>query len=130
MNILLIQRLVFCLLVASAAASSGQTVREQLKNSDFHAYAVIFGLTVDSKSKILTFHVSKVTDPKSGTTDALDIQVPQSFVDAARKKAAAKHYDQKLKDGKPVEFFAYYLYTPSLPTTVITDLDKSLEEQP
>jgi hypothetical protein len=130
MNILLDLRLVVCLLVASIAASSGQTVRERLKDSDFHAYTVIFGLTVDSKSKILTFHVSKVTDPKSGTIQAVEIRVPQSFIDAARKKAATKHYDQKLKDGNPVEFFTYYFYTPSHPTTVITDLDKSLEEQP
>jgi hypothetical protein len=116
--------------LALASIASAQTVRERLKDSGFHAYAVIFGLTVDSTSKILTFHVSKVTDPKAGTTDAVDIQVPQAFVDAARRKAATKHYDQTLKDGKPVEFFTYYLYTPSYPKTVITDLDKSLESQP
>ena len=129
MNILLNLRLVLCLLVACAATSSGQTVRERLEDPDFHVYAVIFSLTVDN-DKILTFHVSKVTDPKSGTTDPVDIWVPQSFVAAARKKAATKHYDSKLKDGKPVELFTYYLYTPSHPTTVIIDLDKSLEEQP
>jgi hypothetical protein len=123
-------RLAIVLFLAIAFAASAQTVREHLKDPGFHAYAVIFGLTVDSKSKILTFHVSKVTDPRAGTTDAVDIQVPRAFVDAAKKKAATKHYEQKLKDGKPVEFFTYYLYTPSHPRTVITDLDKSLEDQP
>jgi hypothetical protein len=123
-------RLAAVLFLALASVASAQTVRERLKDPGFHTYAVVFGLTVDSTSKILTFHVSQVTDPKSGTTNPVKIQVPQEFIDAARKKAAMKHYDQKLKDGKPVEFFTYYLYTPSRPKTVITDLDKSLEEQP
>jgi hypothetical protein len=123
-------RLAVVLFLALTFTASAQSVRERLKDPGFHAYAVIFGLTVDSTSKILTFHVSQVTDPKSGTTDPVKIQVPQAFVEAARKKAATKHYDQKLKDGKPVEFFTYYLYAPSHPKIVITDLDKSLEEQP
>jgi hypothetical protein len=123
-------RLAIVLFLALEFAASAQTVRERLKDPGFHAYAVIFAVTVDSTSKILTFYVSKVTDPKAGTTDAVDIQVPEAFVDAARKRAATKHYEQKLKDGKPVEFFTYYLYTPSQPKTVITDLDKSLEDQP
>jgi hypothetical protein len=123
-------RLAIVLFPALASIASAQTVRERLKEPGFHAYAVIFGLTVDSTSKLLTFHVSKVTDPKAGTADAVEIQVPQVFVDAARRKAATKHYDQKFKDGKPVEFFTYYLYTPSHPETVITDLDKSVESQP
>jgi hypothetical protein len=123
-------RLAAVLFLALTFTASAQSVRERLKDPGFHAYAVIFGLTVDSTSKILTFHVSQVTDPKSGTTDPVKIQVPQAFVEAARKKAATKHYDQKLKDGKPVEFFTYYLYTPSHPKIVITDLDKSLKEQP
>ena len=41
---------------------------------------------------------------KSSTTDAVDVQVPQTYVDAAKKKAEAKHYKPKLEDGKPVEF--------------------------
>src|SRR6267143_7109713 len=108
MNIARLLRLFLLITFAFASKASAQTVRDQLKNLGFHVYAVIFGLTVDAGSRIRTFHVSKVTDPKSGTTDAVDVKVPQSFVDAARKKAAAKHYDPKLKDGKPVEFFTYY----------------------
>jgi hypothetical protein len=129
MNIALL-RLAVISLLAIASVASGQTVGELLQDPEFHAYAVIFEITVDSNSKIDTFRVSKVTDPKSGSVDPVDVRVPQSFVEAAKRKAATKHYDQKLKDGKSVKFFTYYLYTPSHPTTVITDLDKSLEEQP
>ena len=109
---------------------SEQTVREQLKDPEFKLYTVVFGITVDADSKLQAIKVSKITDPKTGTTDAVDIQVPQPFIDAAKKKAIAKQYKPKLQDGKPVEFFTYFYYTPKLPATVVTDLDQPLDKQP
>ena len=119
----------FCLF-AVAPITLGQTVRERLNDADFHLYSVIFGVTVDAKSKVQTFEVSQVIEPKSGSTKSVDVKVPQSFVVAARKKAEAKHYDAKFKDGKPVEFFTYYFFTPKSPSVVITDLDKPVDQQP
>ena len=117
-------------LLALACTSFAQTVREQFKDPEFKLYSVIFGITIDADSKLQAFKVSKVIDPKSGTTDAVDVQVQQAYIDAAKKKAEAKHYKPKLEDGKPVEFFTYFLYTPKVPATVITDLDQPLDKQP
>ena len=119
----------FCFF-ALASTTFAQTVRERLNDADFHLYSVIFGITVDAQSKIQTFKVSQVTEPKSGSTKSVDVKVPQSFVAAARKKAEARHYDPKFKDGKPVEFFTYYFFTPKSPSVVITDLDKPVDQQP
>jgi hypothetical protein len=119
----------FCLL-AAASTTFAQTVRERLNDRDFHLYAVIFGITVDAHSKITGFKVSRVTEPKTGSANALDVKLPQSFVAAARKKAEAKHYEPKLKNGKPVEFFTYYFFTPASPSVVITELDKPVDRQP
>jgi hypothetical protein len=123
-------RLSLLLLFVLTCVSSAQTVREQLDDPEFKIYSVIFGITIDADSKLQGFKVSKVIDPKSGSTDAVDVQIPQAYIDAARKKAEAKQYKPKLVDGKPVEFFTYFHYTPKSPATVITDLDQPLDKQP
>jgi hypothetical protein len=115
---------------AFASGAVAQTVRERLNDSDFHLYSVIFAVTVDAQSRIRTFKVSQVTEPKSGATKSVDVRVPQSFVAAARKRAEANHYEPKFKDGKPVEFFTYYFFTPASPGVVITDLDRPVDQQP
>jgi hypothetical protein len=117
-------------LLAVTGSVSAQTVREQLKDPKFRFYTVIFGVTVGTDSKLQSFRVSKVTDPKTRTTDPVDVQVPQAYIDAARKKYDAKRHEPKLKDGKPVEFFTYFYFTPAHPATVITDLDQSIDKQP
>ena len=118
----------FCTLISAPS----ETVRERLKSdSKLHLYSVIFGVTVDAGSKIDGFHVSKVIDAKSGTTDAVDVKVPKKFVEASRKKLAAmKKYEPKYKDGKPVEFFTYVYYSPDYPDVVIVDLDVPIDKQP
>ena len=110
---------------------SGETVRERLKaDSKFKLYTVIFGVVVDTDSQIQTFHVSKVIDPQSGKTDAVDVKVPGKYVDAARKKFSSRKPEPKMKDGKPVEFFTYYHYSPEYPDVVISDLDAAIDKQP
>jgi hypothetical protein len=100
-------------------------------DSKFQLYTVIFGVTVDANSKIDSFRVARVTDTKSGTTDPVDVKVPQKFVLAARKKLTAmKKYEPQFKDGKPVEFFTYVFYSPEYSDVAITDLDVSIDKQP
>ena len=102
---LLIGLLVF---FALSTFVSAQTIRERAKRDpSFRLYTVIFGITVDQESRLQTFRVAKVTDPRSGTTNAVDVQIPEKYVEAARKKDSA-----------------------SYPHTVITDLDLEPEKQP
>jgi hypothetical protein len=123
-------RLDILTLLAMTCACSAQTVRDRLKDPKFHLYSVIFGVTVGANSTIATFRVSKVFEPRSGNADAVKLEVPQVYIDAARKKAETKKFGQNLKDGKPVEFFTYFLYTPTEPALVITDVDLPLDKQP
>jgi hypothetical protein len=58
------------------------------------------------------------------------VQVPQSFLAAVRRRGDQKHYPPKFKDGKPVEFFIIYWYSPSYPTVLISDWEKSADHQP
>jgi len=120
----------FLLLLLTSSASFAQTVRERLQDPEFRVYSVIFGLTVDAKSRVDAFRVSKVTDPMSGTTKAVAVAVPEAYVEAARLKAKARHYKPSVNNGEPVEFFTYYFYAPTFPSVVITDLDRPIESQP
>src|ERR1041385_1757991 len=119
----------FCFF-ALASTIFAQTVRERLNDADFHLYSVIFGVTVDPQSKIQTFKVSQVTEPKSGSTKSVDVKVPQSFVAAARKRAEASKSVPKFKDGNPVEFFSCYFSRPGSPSVVSTVLKKPVDQQP
>jgi hypothetical protein len=119
----------FALLFAAVASAFAQTVRERLKKEpDFKIYSVIFGVT-GTNSTAPIVRLAKVTDPKSGTTDAVKVDVPDAYIKAAKKKIEAKNYDPKLKDGKPVEFFTYFFYVPGYSNVVVVDLDKPLDKQ-
>jgi hypothetical protein len=129
---LLIRRFVAgALIFGFFSSASAQTVRERLKKEpDFRIYSVIFGVTATTNSTVPTVRLAKVTDPKSGTTDAVKVDVPDAYIKAAKKKIEAKHYEPELRDGKPVEFFTYFLYVPGHSNIVVVDIDKPLEKQP
>jgi hypothetical protein len=78
-------------------------------------YGVIFGIIVDESGKIVSFRVEKVIDPSSGSTAAVKVAVPESYIAAARQMAESKKYEPKLKDGQPVEFYTYFFFDPSQP---------------
>ena len=130
MNISFFIRQTALSLIVFACTASAETVREQLTNPEFKLYSVIFGITVGTDSKIQSFKVSKVVEPKSGMKKVIDVQVPQAYIDAAKSKAEAKHYEPKIEGGKSIEFFTYFFYTPKSPNTVITNLDLPLDKQP
>ena len=101
-----------------------------MRDSGIHVYSVIFGIVIGRDSSLQSFRVVKVTDPRAGGTRALPVNVPDEYVQAAKRKAEAKGYQPKIKDGEPVEFFTYFFYSPEQPKTVITDLERPLEKQP
>ncbi|HEX5220675.1 MAG TPA: hypothetical protein VFZ59_13975 [Verrucomicrobiae bacterium] len=121
----------FSLTLLIGAVASAQTVRERLeKEPDFKIYSVIFGVTATTNSSAPAVRLAKVIDPKSGTTDAVKVDVPDAFIKAAKEKIEAKKYEPKLKDGKPAEFFTYFFYVPGHSNIVVVDLDKPLNKQP
>ncbi|MFK5922873.1 MAG: hypothetical protein QM496_11895 [Verrucomicrobiota bacterium] len=119
-------------LTITLISTSAETVRERLASDPkFPIYTVVFGITVVTKGKFDSFSISKIVDPKSGTTDSVKIPISKQFVAATRKKLIEmKVYEPRLKDGKPVEFYTYVYYSPDYPKVVIMDLDVSIEDQP
>ena len=101
-----------------------------MNDPNFHVYSVVFGFTIDRDSKMRTFHIVKVVEPSSGSTAAVNVSVPQAYIDAARKKVEVMKNGPTLKDGKPVEVFTYFMFTPTHRNTVITDLYQSIDRQP
>jgi len=104
-------------LLAVTRITANEPVSEKL-------YAVIFGVIVDKKGQLVSFRVDKVMDPRSGSTAAVDVAVPETYVAAARALAAAKKYEPHLKDGKPVEFFTWFYFDPAQPTRADLDVDQ------
>ena len=62
----------FAFALAQDATSPGQKL-----------YGVIFDVAIDASGKVESLAVAKVIDPTSGTTDPVDVEVPESFVTAA-----------------------------------------------
>jgi hypothetical protein len=79
-------------------------------------YAVVFQATVNASGKIDTLKVSKVLDPSSGTTNPVDVPVPQNYVAAARAFLSKRTYPTD-----PKQFFTYTFYDPSQPTRADID---------
>lgn len=73
-------------------------------------YSVIFAVDVDAQGQITGFNVEKVIDPKSGSTAAANVPVPDVYIEAARKKAAAN-----AKAGEAKRYFTYYFFDPRFP---------------
>jgi hypothetical protein len=115
------------LLLGSVASASAQTVGERLKKDPgFRIYPVIFGVTATTKSRLPAVRLVEVGVPKGSAK----IDLPDTFIKAAKKKIQAEPPEPKMKDGKPVEVFTYFFYVPGHPNVVVVDLDKPLDRQP
>ena len=106
---------IFFLLASTVCAQSSGLAGSKL-------YAVVFQATVNSGGKIDTLKVSKVIDPSSGTTNAVDVVVPQRYVEAARTFLSGRTYPSD-----PKQFFTYTYYDPSQPTRA--DIDPKPDRQ-
>jgi hypothetical protein len=115
------------LVLGSVASASAQTVSERAKKDPgFRIYPVIFGVTATTKSTPPAIRLIEVGVPKGSPK----IDLPDTFIRAAKKKIQAEPPEPKMKDGKPVEVFTYFFYIPAYPNVVVVDLDKPLDKQP
>ena len=122
------------LLLGSVASASAQTVAERMKKDpNFRIYPVTFGVTATSNSTALVIRAQKVGTPRNERTKSghpPKINVPDAWIEAAKKKIEAQPPKPKMKDGKPVEVFIYFFYVPEHPNIVFSDPDKPLDKQP
>ena len=115
------RRIVILALVATLLVVTRISAAEPMPDKVF---AVIFGIIVDEKGHIVSFRVDKVTDPRSGSTEAVPVAIPDSYVAAARALAIAKKYEPRLKDGKPIEFFTWFFFDPARPDRADLDFEQ------
>lgn len=75
-----------------------------------HIYAVLFSVTTDALGRPVGLKVERVIDPlTTGTSEAVDLPVPDVFVAAAFEQMRDKSY-------KPDDrFFTYQFYDPARP---------------
>ena len=99
------------------------------KDPSFQIYPVIFGVTATSNSTPPAVRLLSVGHLR-GEREKGEINIPDAWTKAAKKKIQAHPPEPKMKDGKPVEVFTYFFYVPGHPNVVVVDLDKSLEKQP
>jgi hypothetical protein len=122
------------LLLGSVASASAQTVAERMKKDpNFRIYPVTFGVIATSDSTPPVIRAQQVGTPRNERTksgDAPKIDIPDAWIEAAKKKIQADPPKPKMKDGKPVEVFTYFFYVPERPNIVVSDLDKPLDKQP
>lgn len=122
------------LLLESIASASAQTVAERMKKDpNFRIYPVTFGVTATSDSAPPVVRAQRVGTPRSERTKSghpPQIDIPDAWIEAAKKKIQAAPPRAKMKDGKPVEVFTYFFYVPDHPNIVVSDLDKPIDKQP
>jgi hypothetical protein len=118
-------------LVGRPVLGEGPTVRENLLNeSAFMLYTVVFSFTIDADAKPKDFKLSKIFNPRSTTTDAVNVDLPKAYFDAARKRTEARMYSPRPEGATPIEKFTCFSFSPRFPTVVITNPDMPLGKQP
>jgi hypothetical protein len=107
--------------ILSMALLIGHLYGQTPQSTPGKLYAVVFGFVVDEGGKLKSFRVSKVIDPESGSTDAVDLRVPDSYLSAARAQLMKKTLKPTVEGGKPKEMFTYFFFDPKQPTRADID---------
>lgn len=84
-------------------------------------YAVIFRIKVDQRGMLVDFGLDKVIDPHSGSTDAIEIELPDVYIESARSHVIAREYEPHLEAGNPVTFYDTFFFDPAYPNEVISE---------
>ncbi len=75
-------------------------------------YAVIFEVTTDATGTVTRVAISKVIDAGSGSTNAVDVAVPDAYVAAARILIEAK---AKANPAPSETYYTYFFFDPAAP---------------
>jgi len=121
----MMKKVLFLLLIATFFASpcfSKDIDIEKVPNLQRQAFAVIFGITIDSNGKLSNLRIAKVINASSGSQESVDIKVSKEYFENARIKIENMKYGSSLENGKPKEFFTYFYLDLERPTVVIDDV--------
>jgi hypothetical protein len=119
------------LFLGSVALAPAQTVAERMKSDPhFRIYPVTFAITATTPPEIRAQRVGTPKNERTKSGQPPNIDIPDAWIEAVKKKIQADPPKAKMKDGKPVEVFTYFFYVPEHPNIVVSDLDKPLDKQP
>ncbi|QIF02487.1 hypothetical protein [Roseimicrobium sp. ORNL1] len=76
-------------------------------------YLVLFKVVVGEGSKVQDFRVIKVIDLLSGSNNAIAVELPQAFINDARKKVEDERLEPTVEDGKSSSTLTSFLYSPA-----------------
>ena len=100
------------------------------KDPNFRIYPVTFAITATTPPVIRAQRVGTPKNERTKSGQPPNIDIPDAWIEAVKKKVQADPPKPKMKDGKPVEVFTYFFYVPERPNIVVSDLDKPLDKQP
>ena len=112
------------LLFLNTLGATEQTLPIYTTGTSPKLFAVIFGITINSDKSVENIRINRVIDPSSGSPEAIDMPVPQIFIESAEMHIKAQNYEPKIENGKAKEFFTYFFFDPETPEIVITELKK------
>ena len=75
-------------------------------------YIALFRLSVGEDNRLQEFQAIKVIDLLSGSNNPATIELPPAFIGEARKKVEDLHLKPTLREGKPSNTLASFLYAP------------------
>lgn len=78
-------------------------------------YSVVFAFSVDAEGQLKEFRVSEVVDVRSGSTNPVDVKVPESYIEVARAEFMKRSPKPTIEEGKLVEKFTYFYFDPRQP---------------
>ncbi len=108
-------RFLLCFVLALAGFGFAPALHAQEGEPESHPYIVLFRVIMGDDSKAQGLRLAKVIEPLTGTNAAADVEVPQSFLDAAKKKFEAEKLEPAPSDGKPAEKLVNFLYVSRTP---------------
>jgi len=80
-----------------------------------HLYGVIFNVTSDKKGQVDTLNIAEVIDPATGSTDPINLSVPNVYVAAAKAWLMQRNYPPN------EHFFTYTIFDPLRPSKADID---------
>jgi hypothetical protein len=92
------------------AIFTGLIQAQTLSPNPVKLYAVIFDVTVTSAGVVENLAIAKVIDPSSGTTNAVEVAVPDRYVSAARAFLRKRNYGTE-----SAHFNTWLFYDPNRP---------------
>lgn len=109
------------LLSALIAAAMPALAQETAPKPPSVLYGVIFGVLFDEIGNVRQLRMMRVFEPRRGTTDPVDVEIPDRYVAAVKKMLEGPRYRPKPENIKPEEVYAYFFYDPAQPDRA--DLD-------